>query len=112
MTGHERDLLLYFETQAVEHGGALETARMQGAALEIARRWNAAGYLRFGRIPFRYDVKSPGGVRRDFWCLLSEDAWKQAHAERRARCARAMERLGLPDTVLLRSTTPRLKPGA
>lgn len=102
MTNHERDLLLYFETQAVEHGGAIETARMQGADLEITQRWNAAGYLRVGRIPFRYELKAPGRTRRDYWCVLSEAAWNQAHAERRARCERAMERLGLIDKVLIR----------
>ena len=99
-TRDEKNLLLYFETQAVDYGGTLESVRMNADDFDIAKRWNEAGFVHFGRIAF-HDIKMHGGVARDQWCVLSEEAWKMAHAERRARCERVMatlkvERKGLP----------------
>ncbi len=99
-TRDEKSLLLYFETQAVDYGGTLESVRMNADDFAIAKRWNEAGFVRFGRIAF-HDIKKHSGVARDHWCVLSEEAWALAHAERRARCARVMatlkvERKGLP----------------
>ena len=99
-TREEKSLLLYFETQAVDYGGTFEGVRMNADDFAIAKRWKDAGFVHFGRIAF-HDVKRSGGLARDHWCVLSEEAWKLAHAERRARCDRVMatlkvERKGLP----------------
>lgn len=99
-TRNEKNLLLYFETQAVDYGGTLESVRMNADDFAIAKRWNDAAFVRFGRIA-SHDIKKHGGVTRDYWCVLSEDAWKLAHAERRDRCERLMttlkvERKGFP----------------
>lgn len=99
-TRDEKSLLLYFETQAVDYGGTLESARMNADDFAIAKRWHEAGFVHFGRIAFN-DITTHNGVARDHWCVLSEEAWTLAHAERRARCERAMailkvERKGLP----------------
>lgn len=101
-TRNEKSLLLYFETQAVDYGGTLESVRMNADDFAIVKRWNEEGFVHFGRIAF-HDIKRHGGVARDHWCVLSEEAWTLAHAERRARCERVMATLkvgrnGLPAT--------------
>lgn len=91
-TREENSLLLYLETQAVDYGGTLESVRMNADDFAILRRWKEAGFVHFGRIAFQ-DVKKHGGVARDHWVVLSEEAWTMAHTERRARCERVMARL-------------------
>ena len=91
-TNTEKSLLLYFETQAVDYGGKLESVRMNADDFAIAKRWNEAGFVQFGRIAF-HDIKNNAGVARDHWCVLSDEAWKLAHAERRARCERVMAKI-------------------
>ena len=91
-TNTEKSLLLYFETQAVDYGGKLESVRMNADDFAIAKRWNEAGFVQFGRIAF-HDIKKNAGVARDHWCVLSDEAWKLAHAERRARCDRVMAKI-------------------
>lgn len=88
-TRDEKSLLLYFETQSVDYGGKLEGRRMNSDDFAIAKRWNEAGFVRFGRIT-SCDLKKSV---RDHWCVLSDDAWKLAHAERRARCDRSMAKI-------------------
>ena len=99
-TRDEKNLLLYFETQAVDYGGTLESMPLNADEFAIVKRWNEAGFVHFGRIAF-HDIKRHNGVARDHWVVLSEEAWTLAHAERRARCERVMatlkvERNGLP----------------
>jgi len=91
-TRDEKNLLLYFETQAVDYGGTLESVRMNADDFALAKRWREAGFVQFGRIAFN-DIKRHSGVARDHWVVLSEEAWALAHAERRARCERVMATL-------------------
>lgn len=88
-TREEKSLLLYMETQAVDYGGKLQGVRMNADDFALAKRWNDAGFVQFGRIAF-HDIKTHDGIARDHWCVLSDEAWKLAHAERRARCERVM----------------------
>jgi hypothetical protein len=92
LTRNELSLLLYFETQATDYGGTLESCRMNADDMQIARRWNETGFVQFGRIAFN-DIKEHGGTHRTHWCVLSDAAWVRAHAERRARCERLMTKL-------------------
>ena len=91
-TRNEESLLLYFETQCVDYGGTLESVRMNSDDFDIAKRWREAGFIQFGRIAFK-DIKQRNGASRSHWVVLSDEAWKLAHAARRARCDRAMSRL-------------------
>jgi hypothetical protein len=91
-TREEKSLLLFFETQAVDYGGKLEGVRMNADDFAIAKRWNEAGFVQFGRIAY-HDIKRLAGVARDHWCVLSDEAWKLAHEERRARCERVMAKI-------------------
>ena len=92
LTRSEKSLLMYFETQAVDYGGTLESVRMNAHDHSIAKRWRESGFVHFGRVAFN-DIKTHGGTARDYWCVLSEQAWVLAQAERRARCDRVMATL-------------------
>ncbi len=87
MNKDERGLLLYFECQAVDYGGKIDLRRMNEIDMDIAKTWNENGFVRFGRIAARDIQKLPSNVFSS-WCVLSEDAWTEAHRERRARNVR------------------------
>ena len=80
MSKDERSLLLYFESCLVNQRGRLESCRMNAENFEIAERWNAAGFIHFGR--------KPGTLVRLFWVRFSEEAWGLAHVERRRKAER------------------------
>ena len=87
MTSDERDLLLFFETQAVDYGGLIDLKqRMNKEYFDIAKKWNEEGFVKFGRIKFHSIIKST------HWCELSDEAWDIAHTERKARCLRIMSK--------------------
>ncbi len=93
LTREEKSLLLYMETQAVDYGGKLQGVRMNADDFSIAKRWNESGFVLFGRIA-AHDIKQTAAdLPRTHWCVLSDDAWAAAHAERRARCERLMDKL-------------------
>ncbi len=91
-TKDKQNLLLFFETQAVDYGGTLESVRMKADDFALPHRWSEGGFVQFGRIAF-HDIKKYNGVARDHRGVLSEEAWILAHAERRARCARVIANL-------------------
>jgi len=89
----EISLLLYLETRAVDHGGAVDTRRMNEADFAIARRWVNTGYLQFGRIYSKSiqkrRCKFGAAVEGETnWVKLSDRAWSDAAGERRARAER------------------------
>lgn len=84
MTREERSLLLYLETCAVDRGGRVEIARMNAEDLAIAKRWNEENFIQFGRISSKDLARSVG----NHWCFLSEEAWRLAAEERKARALR------------------------
>jgi hypothetical protein len=92
MTSEERSLLLYFEIRAVDHGGLVDTKHMNSEDMDIADKWNEKGFIKSGRI------KAPSIITYTHWCELSEEAWKLAHAERRARCKRVMSQQTIDKT--------------
>jgi len=82
----ERSLLLFFETCAVDHGGLVGAKHMNSEDRAYAKIWNSAGYVRFGRV-----VSRECSLYSAYWCSLSDEAWDDAHAERRARAKRMNE---------------------
>ena len=88
MTKDELSLLLYLESCSVDQSGKLNHARMNDADRDILKRWETDRYIAFGRIPFQ-KIIDRGALGTDtMWVLLSEKAWADAHAERRARALR------------------------
>lgn len=97
LTLKEKSLLLYMETAAVDYGGKLQAVRMNDDDFAIADQWNKTGFVRFGRIAMR-DILPRGATGehpRTHGCILSEEAWTAAHAERRARCQRIMDKMSI-----------------
>lgn len=91
MTKEERSLLLYFETQAVDYGGSLESRRMNRGDFDIAKKWADEGLIQFGRIHSSC-IKQGGARIATHWVILSEEAWSAAHKERRARRDRCYDK--------------------
>lgn len=83
MTKDEKSLLLYLETCAVDCSGKVQAVRMNSDDQKIVERWNAEGFVSYGRIASE-DLNEYGS----HWCHLSDEAWALAAAERRARAER------------------------
>ncbi len=102
MTSDERNLLLYFETCAVDYGGKVDNRHMNKEDMYIAEEWDKEGFVKFGRIKFRSIIRNISPLKRSrkntHWCELSDEAWNIAHAERRARCKRIMSRQTIDKT--------------
>lgn len=88
LTRDEAVLLLYLETRFVDHGGIVDVRKMNADDMAIARRWNEAGFLEFGRIAFRC-INQPGCSS---YVVLSDEAWKVAGEERRNRAERLFKK--------------------
>ncbi len=79
-TKEEISLLLFLECRAVDYAGRVKTIHMNATDMKIAERWNTEGFVKFGRIAFKY--LNDLGIH---WCHLSDEAWRVAAAERKAR---------------------------
>ena len=94
----EKSLLLYFETCLVDtYGGKVQGARMNGEDIEIAKKFEQLGLIKFERIPFReidrlrkkLDMAIPYTHTVRF---IDEDAWTLAHRWRRERAERCVNK--------------------
>jgi hypothetical protein len=83
LTHAETILLLFFETQTVDHAGRLHDYNMNAADFETAKRWTQTGFVQFGRIPAGQINRENGSYPRTHWVILSEAAWTAAHQARR-----------------------------
>lgn len=95
MTKDEKNLLLYFETCAVDQGGLVSIDHMNAEDMAIAKRFNESGFIRFGRLASECLPKySPStlGNGSTHWCELSDEAWNLVHEERRDRYKRINEK--------------------
>lgn len=90
MNKQENDLLLFFEDCEVNHAGLVDSRRINISDLIIAEDWNVTGFVQFGRIAMS-DVAASRHYRENslaHWCILSEEAWKEAANQRRTRALR------------------------
>lgn len=89
LTRAEQSLLLFLETQAVDHGGRVLTLSMNTQEMGTARQWSEAGYISFGRL-LAADVfgRTASEKNRTHYVRLSEEAWADAARYRRARAER------------------------
>jgi hypothetical protein len=90
LTKEERSLLLFFEANAVDHGGALNTQHMNDADRAIAARWHEEKFIEFGRIAMAslQATVAASGHRRTHYVVLGPEALALAQEERRARIER------------------------
>ena len=94
MSRDERSLLLYLESCAVEYGGKVQSVRMNPIDFDIIKEWEELGFIHFGRIAFN-DIETRTLFPHTHWVILSEEAWKLAHEERKEKCNRLMEKLNV-----------------
>lgn len=90
MTKDERSLLLYLESRAVDNAGRVDTLRMNHDDNKILERWTSTGFVESGRICFA-DVRGSQTRQESAWVKLSDEAFRLAHAERKARALRLWE---------------------
>lgn len=88
MTKEELSLLLFLETQAVDNRGKVRALHMNADDHAIAQRWNTEGFVLFGRLKSKDIADQRTNNIATHWCHLSDDAWKAAASERRARAER------------------------
>lgn len=88
LTREERSILLYVETRAVDYGGLLDAVHMNNDDIEILKRWDEKGFVRFGRLVLE-NVKNTRTSCQCYWCDLSDEAWTVAHRERKNRAMRS-----------------------
>lgn len=86
ITNTEKSLLLYLETRQHDYGGRVNTDHMNKEDYEIAKKWDEAGFVRFGRIVLRNHNRD--GTH---WCKLSDEAFKLAYELRREKADRMWE---------------------
>jgi len=86
LTKTERSILAYAETCLVDYGGLLEGKRMNQDDIDALKKFQDAGILTFGRIPF-HTVETLGRMGRHptHWITFTDAAWELAHAIRRLR---------------------------
>lgn len=88
LTRNEKSVLLYAETCVVDRSGLMVGARMNEADIAALKKFQEAGALVFGRIPFHCipTLHHDGpGLESTHWVTFNEDAWTAAHALRRVR---------------------------
>lgn len=91
-TKDERSLLLFLETQIVDHCGQVASDSMNESDREIAKRWAKDGLIAFGRRRADEITGERGrGSRRAHWVQFSDKAWTIAHQLRRERGERHVE---------------------
>jgi len=87
MSKDERSILLYIECCAVDYGGLVDARKINKEDLEILKSWDKSGFVSFNRIGFD-SLQTLVDKNKSYLVALSEDAWKFAHEERRARNVR------------------------
>lgn len=87
MSKDEKSLLLFLGTCVVDHGGRVDSRRMNSEDFAIVEQWDEIGFVCYGRV-CSADIQASGSKTGSNWCQLSEKAWALAHEERKARAER------------------------
>ena len=93
LTKDERSLLLYLEWCLVDHRGFVDMQRMNAEDTEIAKGWHESGFIEFRRVKMKNITDS----HCTHFVRFTDDAWKLAHQERKARSKRILS------TIILES---------
>lgn len=88
MTPTERSLLLYLETRAVDHGGAVAGAHMNKEDFDIAKRWAKERFVRFSRVLSEFQENA--AISKSAHVVeFSESSFACAALERKRRAIRS-----------------------
>lgn len=85
MTKEEKSLLLYLENRCFEFAGAVHGKQLTNPDRDIIKKWETEGFIKFGGMAQECLEDDRTSKRGNYWCMLSEDAWKMAHSLRMAR---------------------------
>jgi len=91
MTKDERSLLLYIESVSVDYAGLVHSQRINDEDREILKRWDEEGFISYSRISWD-SIQTLIDKHHTSLVSLSEDAWRLAHEERRARNLRMISK--------------------
>ena len=82
-------LVLFLETQLVDHGGTVRTQHMNEKDFEIVEEMIEEDLIIFKRLPSSYTFDPSKNLRKvSSRVEFSEEMWEIAHKERRDRAAR------------------------
>lgn len=84
MSRDERSLLLYIETCATDEAGLIDSRKVNEDDIEILKEWDETGFISYSRLTWN-SIQKLSSHYHTSRVFLSEDAWKLAHEERRAR---------------------------
>ena len=84
MSKDERSLLLYIESVSVEYGGLIDSRKINVGDREILERWDQSGFISYSRLTWA-SIQTLHNKHCTDLVYLSEEAWRLAHEERRAR---------------------------
>ena len=102
---NEARLLLYCETCAVDYDGRMDDRHLNGADLTILQGWHEDKFVESGRVASEF---LGNRTRRARWCRLSEEAWLEAHRQRRLRAERVWEKRQWRSTTEKRDEAGRI----
>lgn len=88
MIREQLSLLLYLETCAVDGRGVVNQVHMNDDDRAQALRWAESGYIVYQHRPEEEIREMTRTSQKTHVVILSDAAWKDAHAERRARAER------------------------
>ena len=98
LTKDERSLLLYLETCVVDYGGLVHSQRINDEDRAILKKWDNASFVSYSRLTFK-SIELLIEKHHTSMVRLSEDAWRLAHEERRARAARRAAKSPYKDLI-------------
>jgi len=81
-TNTERRLLMYFETCLVDQSGRVEGCRMNDTDMALAREFEEAGLIKFGRLLYSEMIRlKKMNLPQKFthWVQFSGEAWARSH---------------------------------
>ena len=88
MTKQELSCLLYLETRAVDHAGRVNVVHLNDDDRATIKIWTESGFIEYGRVCFADIGYQSQRHASTTWVKLSDEAFRLAHAERKARAER------------------------
>ena len=110
MTKEEESLLLFLETQIVDHRCLVGEVHMNDDDMKIAKRWDKKKYIVFGRLKMR-DIPKSGKRSPHYGVQFSETAWSDAHRIRRERGHRICSKVDLLPMLCGHRDSPQVSKG-
>jgi len=86
----EKNLLLFFEASMVDHRCKIDGRRMNKIDFDIAKKWDKAGFIKFGRLKME-DINQSSNNNYNHYVILNPFSMQLAHRLRLERALRMEE---------------------